>query len=248
MTENKTKPTNVSVETFLTSVSLQRQAEARQLIELMRTVSGKEAQMWGPSIIGFGTQHYKYSTGREGDMPQLGFSPRKAAITVYFNEGFDRYGETLAKLGKYKTSVSCLYINKLADIELEGLRHMLESSYALSNQPADQSDSIAEYVSLVPDVARPHFDELRQLVKELLPQAREVRSYGILGYKIDDKRAWVFVSGWKDHVAMYPVPRAEALQAELEPYIKGKGTLWFRLDEPLPTDLIKRAVRALTVA
>ncbi|HRQ86506.1 MAG TPA: hypothetical protein PLY16_00165 [Candidatus Saccharibacteria bacterium] len=75
--------------------------------------------------------------------------------------------------------------------------------------------------------------------------AQEVLSYGIIGYKIDDKRARVYISGWKDHVAMYPTPNDESLQAELKPYIKGKGTLWFALDKDLPNELIKRTVKAL---
>ncbi len=94
--------------------------------------------MWGPSIIGFGSQHYKYDSGREGDMPRLAFSPRKANLTVYFN-GFEKYTQELASLGKYKRSVSCLYINKLADIDFAVLRKMLEKSFAcrkLDDSPA----------------------------------------------------------------------------------------------------------------
>lgn len=128
----KTKPTEVNVETFLESVSEKRRKEAHTLIALMQEISGEKPYMWGPSIIGFGTQHYKYESGREGDMPQLAFSPRKASLTVYF-EGFDRYGELLAKLGKHKHSVSCLYINKLADVNLGILRTMLEQSFATTN-------------------------------------------------------------------------------------------------------------------
>lgn len=85
--------------------------------------------MWGPSIIGFGAQHYKSEAGREGDMGILGFSPRKASLTIYFYEGFDRYGEELGRLGKHKLSRSCLYINKLADVDLKVLKLMLQSSY-----------------------------------------------------------------------------------------------------------------------
>ncbi|HTE57885.1 MAG TPA: DUF1801 domain-containing protein [Verrucomicrobiae bacterium] len=125
----KTKPTGIDVESFLGSVSDKRREEAHTLIALMQEISGEKPCMWGPSIIGFGSQHYKYDTGREGDMPRLAFSPRKANITVYF-EGFDRYGELLAKLGKHKRTVACLYINKLADVKLDVLRAMLEQSFA----------------------------------------------------------------------------------------------------------------------
>jgi uncharacterized protein YdhG (YjbR/CyaY superfamily) len=89
------------------------------------------------------------------------------------------------------------------------------------------------------------FDELRELAKTVLPNAEEVFSYGIVGYKVDEKRARVFISGWKDHVAMYPIPKQESLRTELSPYIKGKGTLWFPLDKPLPKKLIKKTMQAL---
>ena len=106
--------------------------------------------------------------------------------------------------------------------------------------------TVDEYIASIPSVARPQFDILRSVVKKELPKAKEVFSYGIVGYKIDEKRARVFVSGWKDHVAMYPVPKDEKLRTELTPYIKGKGTLWFSLQEPLPVDLVKRITHSLT--
>ena len=99
--------------------------------------------------------------------------------------------------------------------------------------------TVDEYIAQVPTVARPLLDDMR------LPDAVEVLTYGIVGYKIDDKRARVFISGWKDHVAMYPIPKDEALQSKLQPYIKGKGTLWFELDQPLPVDLITTTVESL---
>ncbi len=119
------------MESFLESVSDKRREEAHTLIAMMQKISGEKPHMWGPSIIGFGTMHYKYDSGREGDMPRLAFSPRKASLTVYF-EGFDGYAHELTVLGKHKHSVSCLYINKLADINLSILRKMLEKSFATS--------------------------------------------------------------------------------------------------------------------
>jgi uncharacterized protein YdhG (YjbR/CyaY superfamily) len=107
------------------------------------------------------------------------------------------------------------------------------------------SNDVERYISTVPPLARPHFDTLRGIVTALAPTANEVVSYGIVGYKVDDKRARVFISGWRDHVAIYPVPRDESLLADLQPYIKGKGTLWFSLDQPLPTSLITQVVKAL---
>ncbi len=106
--------------------------------------------------------------------------------------------------------------------------------------------SVEEYIASVPPAARVQFDELRALVRGMLPKANEVVSYGIIGYKIDNKRARVFISGWKDHLAIYPVPKDEAMRAELAPYVKGKGTLWFALDQPLPRELIGRVVKALS--
>ncbi len=239
-----TQPTGVNVESFLETVSDKRREEAHVLIDMMQAISGQKPHMWGPSIIGFGTMHYKYDSGREGDMPQLAFSPRKASITVYF-EGFDSYVDELAVLGKHKISVACLYINKLEDIKLNVLRTMLERSFELANDSSTKPTTVDQYIATVPAAARPKFDELRRLVSETVPHAKEVVSYGIVGYKIDDKRARVFVSGWRDHVAMYPIPGDEELQTKLAPYIKGKGTLWFKLDEPLPKPLIKKVVNAL---
>jgi hypothetical protein len=128
-----TQPTVVSVESFLESVSDKRRNEAYILIDQMQEISGEKPVMWGPSIIGFGSVHYKYDSGREGDMPRLAFSPRKASLTVYF-EGFDKYTHELSVLGKHKQSVACLYINKLEDINLDILHSMLEKSFASGQQ------------------------------------------------------------------------------------------------------------------
>lgn len=130
MSDNKTKPTEVTVDDFLATVSKQRAAEAQIVIRIMHQITNQPAVMWGPSIIGFGSVHYKYATGHEGDMPMLGFSPRKAAMTVYFMEGFtDTYQEKLQRLGKHKVSKACLYIAKLSDVDLNVLTEMLEACY-----------------------------------------------------------------------------------------------------------------------
>ena len=242
--QNKTLPTSTSIADFLSNLTPSRREEAETLIALIQGISGQPPVLWGPSIIGFGTMHYRYQTGREGDMPQLAFSPRKAAITVYF-EGFDNYAEQLSRLGKHKTSVGCLYINKLSDVDLAVLKEMLEASWHHQAAPLEKVTSVEEYVQRVPSAARSHFDQLRQFVRGLLPKADEVLSYGILGYKTDAKRAKVFISGFKDHVAIYPVPADTSLQDALKPYVHGKGSIWFSLDEPLPLDLISKVVKAL---
>lgn len=126
------------------------------------------------------------------------------------------------------------------------LRDMLEQSYRMASEPDEKPESVQEYISRIPLDARPQFDALRALVKQTLPKAQEVLSYGVVGYKIDEKRARVFISGWKDHLAVYPIPQDKELQEKLKPYTKGKGTLWFDLKSPLPADLIKRVIVALT--
>lgn len=108
-----------------------------------------------------------------------------------------------------------------------------------------KNDPVGNYVKSVPPEAQPLFNELRALVKAELPNAAEVISYGLIGYKIDDKRPRVFIGGWKDHLALYPVPHDEVLEAEVAPYRKGKGTLWFLPGKPLPKPLIKRVIAAL---
>lgn len=245
MSEAKTKPTTVPVEDFLATVSEQRAKEAQELIRIMHEISGERPVMWGPSIIGFGSQHYKSEAGREGDMSVLGFSPRKAALTIYFYEGFNRYGKELSQLGKHKISQGCLYVAKLSDVDITVLQRMLQLSYAAATSPQQKSGTVEEYIDSVPAAARGQFDTLRSLVRRTLPKATEIVSYGVLGYKVDEKRARVFISGWKDHVAMYPLPKEATLREELAPYIRGKGTLWFTLNEPLPRAVIERAVRDL---
>lgn len=246
--ENKTKPTAMPVDDFLSTVSEQRATESRQLIEIMQEITGEPAVMWGPSIIGFGRQHYKSEAGREGDMGLLGFSPRKASLTVYFYEGFNHHGARLEKLGKHRTSVGCLYINKLSDVKLDVLTQMLQRSYDLATKPKKQLVSVDEYIVSVPLAARAKLDELRKVVHEMFPEGNEVVSYGVIGYKVGDKRARVFISGWKDHVAVYPVPKNPDLHVRLKKYIRGKGTLWFPLDAPLPRVLLRDVVADLSGA
>lgn len=122
------QPTDASVDDFIAKQSARRQGEARTLIDVMRRITGEEPVLWGPSIIGFGSMHYRYESGREGDMPKLAFSPRKAKLTLYF-DGFDQYADHLSRLGKHTSSVSCLYANSLADLDLDVLTEMLEICY-----------------------------------------------------------------------------------------------------------------------
>jgi hypothetical protein len=129
MAELKTKPTDASVQRFLDGVEDERKrADAYALLELMGRAAGAEPKMWGDSIVGFGQYHYKYASGHEGDAPLTGFSPRKQNLTVYITSGFDRYGDLLQTLGKYKTGKVCLYIKRLADVDLAALEKLVRQS------------------------------------------------------------------------------------------------------------------------
>ena len=126
---NETQPTAVPVEEFVTAVEHPvRRSDAETLLEMFTRVTGEEPVMWGPSIIGFGQYHYVYDSGREGDAPAVGFSPRKANLTLYVLSDHPDQADLLARLGKHRTSVACLYINKLADIDLEVLRQLIDAS------------------------------------------------------------------------------------------------------------------------
>ena len=245
MTQNKTQPTDADVTDFISELSVNRQNESKELLEIMDKITGMQPVMWGPSIIGFGSQHYKYDSGRQGDMPLLSFSPRKQAISIYFSEGFDRYSSQLNKLGKFKASVSCLYVSKLTDVNIVILEKMLAKSYKLGSNILAKPTTAEEYCQQVPSAAKLRFNELRQLVKATIPESTEVLSYGVVGYKIDQKRPRVFISGWKDHLGVYPVPKDEKLKIALQPYQKGQGTLWFSLSDPLPKTLIVQVVKSL---
>jgi hypothetical protein len=131
MAELKTKENGVDVVTFINNVeNEQRREDGLELLQIFRDVTGLEPKMWGSSIIGFGKYHYKSERSRqEGDWPLIGFSPRKQQLTLYFMDGFDKYKSELEKLGKYKTSVSCLYVKKLSDIDMSTLTEMITKSF-----------------------------------------------------------------------------------------------------------------------
>jgi len=129
MSENKTIPTSLSVEAFLETVTdAQKREDSFTLLHLMQKITGEPPVMWGTSLIGFGKVHYKYKTGREGDIFHTGFSPRAQNLTVYIMPGFDRYEELMQRLGKFKTGKSCLYFKKLSDIDLEVLTTLISLS------------------------------------------------------------------------------------------------------------------------
>jgi hypothetical protein len=131
MAEAKTKPTEQSVEGFLNTVSDQQKREdCFSLLELMKQATQTEPQMWGSSIVGFGSYHYIYASGRSGDAPLTGFSPRKQNLVLYLMGGFDQYDELLRKLGKHTVGKSCLYIKRLADVDLPTLKTLVQQSFS----------------------------------------------------------------------------------------------------------------------
>lgn len=128
--EPKTTRTDASVAEFLGTVPhRQRREDAEELCELMRGVTGVEPALWGPSIVGFGQYRYRYASGREGDWPAVGLSPRKQALTLYISDGYDQYAELLARLGPHTTGKSCLYIKRLSDIDLDVLRTLIKDGF-----------------------------------------------------------------------------------------------------------------------
>ena len=131
MAENKTKATQLSVTAFIgTLPDPAKRADAKELIKLMQSATGEKPKMWGPSIIGFGSYHYKYESGREGDMPVVGFSPRKPATVLYGMRASGEADALLAKLGKHTTGKGCLYIKKLADVDRKVLEKLVTGSVA----------------------------------------------------------------------------------------------------------------------
>ncbi len=131
MAENKTKPHNASVPAFLKAVENEtRRRDALTINEMMKRITGEKPTMWGPTMVGFGNYHYTYASGREGDYFLTGFSPRKASLVLYIMPGYGQFDDIMVRLGKYKTGRACLYINKLADIDLAVLEELITASVA----------------------------------------------------------------------------------------------------------------------
>lgn len=126
MAENKTKPTDLDPREFIASVEPDwKREDAETICALMERLSGEPPKMWGTSMVGFGQYHYKYASGREGDMLLTGFSPRKTALTLYVMSGFEKQPELMERLGKYKTGKSCLYVKRLSDIDMDVLEELI---------------------------------------------------------------------------------------------------------------------------
>ena len=129
MAKNKTTETSKSVPSFIKAVKDEtRRKDSHQIIEWMTALTGHEPKMWGPSIIGFGSYHYIYESGREGDMPLIAFSPRSTTLVFYFSGNFDKRDELLQQLGKHKTEKGCVYVKRLEDIDVAVLKKMMAGS------------------------------------------------------------------------------------------------------------------------
>lgn len=136
MAQNKTQATEQNVEEFIASFANteQKKKDSFELIKLMKEVTGFEPKMWGPTIIGFGTYHYKYASGHEGDAPLVGFSPRKAEISLYVFTGAEEHEYLLENLGKFRKGKSCIYIKKLENIDLEELKKIMRETINYLNK------------------------------------------------------------------------------------------------------------------
>lgn len=131
MADNKTQITPVDPMAFLAAVEHPvRRADALVLDQLFRKITGWKPRMWGPTIVGYGSYHYVYDSGREGDCNATGFSPRKASLSIYVMPGYQDFGEILSRLGKHKIGKACLYVNKLADIDLDVLEELIRAGLA----------------------------------------------------------------------------------------------------------------------
>ena len=129
MAELKTKKTEQSVNDFLNKIAdAQRREDCFALAKLMEEATGCEPKMWGPSIVGFDSYHYKYESGREGDWLMTGFSPRKQDLTLYIMLGFEKHGDLMKQLGKHRTAKSCLYIKRLSDVHVPTLKKLIKAS------------------------------------------------------------------------------------------------------------------------
>ena len=127
MAENKTQPTKVSPTKYINALEdPQQRKDCKQLVKMMKAATGEKAVMWGPAIVGFGTYHYKYASGREGDFLVVGFAPRKTQLSIYVSCDIQKHADLLAKLGKHKTGKGCLYVKKLEDVDRDVLEQLIQ--------------------------------------------------------------------------------------------------------------------------
>ena len=150
--ELKTKVNDASVTDFLNSVEdEQKRKDSFEILKIMKQITKEEPKMWGPSIVGFGSYHYKYESGREGDSPMMGFSPRKQNLTLYIiTPGFEDYQGQLNRLGKYSTGKSCLYIKRLSDVDVDVLKELISDSLKVIRRLTHSSYHAAKRRGIAP--------------------------------------------------------------------------------------------------
>lgn len=147
MPENKTQPTDASVDDLIAAIADEsRRADCRQVVDLMAELSGEPPKIWGKNIIGFGRYHYRYASGREGDAMRIGVSPRARELSLYIMPGFDAYAGLLAQLGRHRVGKSCLYVPRLAQIDVEVLKALISASLAAmaKTYPVSEGDPVSE--------------------------------------------------------------------------------------------------------
>lgn len=133
VSENKTQPTDVDIVDFIAGLPINQQADAQTLVEIMQDISGEPPILWGPRIVGFGTFHYKSKSGREGDWPIIGFAPGTGKFSLYLTFDAADLTSRVKDLGKFKIGKGCVYINKLADVNMEKLRELIKIGYSTGN-------------------------------------------------------------------------------------------------------------------
>ena len=141
MAELKTKETKASVEKFINQLPEERREDCFQIARMMEEITGDKPKMWGAKIVGFGSYHYKYASGQEGDWPITAFSPRSQDLTLYIMPGFTEYGDLMKQLGKHRTGKSCLYIKRLSDIHVPTLKKLIRASVKHMKKLAKQKAS-----------------------------------------------------------------------------------------------------------
>jgi uncharacterized protein YdhG (YjbR/CyaY superfamily) len=248
MAELKMRPTGVSVKAFLNGIADEkRRRDALAVSALMHQVTGLEPRMWGSSIVGFGTFHFRYDSGREGDWFVTGFSPRKQELALYIMVGFERFGALLKKLGEHRTGKSCLYVRTLADIDLSTLRELVKRSVSQTTERSMVTPrgaaAVDTYLASAPAGARTALQRLRKVISAAAPGADEGLSYGIPTFRLDG-RPVVWYAAWKQHCSLYPIPAVMRADAGLKAHETSKGTIRFLPTRPVPASLVRKLVKA----
>jgi uncharacterized protein YdhG (YjbR/CyaY superfamily) len=264
----KTTRTGASVAKFLGAITDEQvRQDCLAISALMSDVTGAKPEMWGSSIVGFGTRNVVYADGRELPWPQIAFSPRARYIALYLTCEGDLRRDLLVKLGPHSGGKSCLYIKRLSDVHVPTLKTLVQISVRRlqdgrsgpnARQPkrapgparrqgrmasGRAPESVDAYLATLPADKRAALETLRQDIRRAAPGAEECISYGVPGYRLDGKLLVHFGAGTK-HCAFYPGAVVEAFKADLAHYDTSKGTIRFSSDRPLPAKLVRAIVKA----